>query len=102
MRSLSSVGMNANRPSCEISRFPRQGASAHARFFDHAGSFGPCDGASETAGAGNSVRGVIGVAAPGVGRWFGVLPAQRTLHRSDAAPYPRRPAVTYGRGASEG
>src|SRR6266550_3128510 len=27
---------------------PAQGASAHARFFDHAGSFGPCDGASET------------------------------------------------------
>src|SRR5206468_3927443 len=27
---------------------PVQGASAHARFFDHAGSFGPCDGASET------------------------------------------------------
>src|SRR5437016_1668296 len=26
---------------------PAQGASAHARFFDHAGSFGPCDGASE-------------------------------------------------------
>src|SRR5437870_7107 len=27
---------------------PAQGASAHARFFDHAGPFGPCDGASET------------------------------------------------------
>jgi hypothetical protein len=27
---------------------PVQGASAHARFFDHAGPFGPCDGASET------------------------------------------------------
>src|SRR6266478_4741295 len=27
---------------------PIQGASAHARFFDHAGPFGPCDGASET------------------------------------------------------
>src|SRR5205823_3606434 len=27
---------------------PVQGASAHARFFDHAGAFGPCDGASET------------------------------------------------------
>src|SRR6478609_5178120 len=26
---------------------PVQGASAHARFFDHAGPFGPCDGASE-------------------------------------------------------
>src|SRR5919204_3246445 len=27
---------------------PVQGASAHARFFDHAGPFGPCDGVSET------------------------------------------------------
>src|SRR5262249_48885355 len=27
---------------------PVQGASAHARFFDLAGPFGPCDGASET------------------------------------------------------
>src|ERR1700730_12367786 len=27
---------------------PVQGASAHARFFDHAGPLGPCDGASET------------------------------------------------------
>ena len=27
---------------------PVQGASAHARFFDHAGPFGPCDDASET------------------------------------------------------
>ena len=27
---------------------PAQGASAHARFFDHAGPLGPCDGASET------------------------------------------------------
>src|SRR5881227_1069954 len=35
------------------SDFPRPcisatAASAHARFFDHAGPFGPCDGASET------------------------------------------------------
>src|SRR6266481_5129313 len=59
---------------------PAQGASAHARFFDHAGSFGPCDGASETCCLPHSKR----RRHPGIGfrgSMAGLCPPLPTLRR---------------------
>src|SRR3954463_4349449 len=59
---------------------PAQGASAHARFFDHAGSFGPCDGASETCCLPRSKR----RRHPGIGfrgSMAGLCPPLPTLRR---------------------
>src|SRR6266508_1571191 len=59
---------------------PAQGASAHARFFDHAGSFGPCDDASETCCLPRSKR----RRHPGIGfrgSMAGLCPPLPTLRR---------------------
>src|SRR5207253_639368 len=59
---------------------PVQGASAHARFFDHAGPFGPCDGASETCCLPRSKR----RQHPGIGfrgSMAGLCPPLPTLRR---------------------
>src|SRR6266566_6484559 len=61
---------------------PAQGASAHARFFDHAGSFGPCDGASETYCLPHSKR----RRHPGIGFIaVGMVIADHPPHRSEHA-----------------
>jgi len=68
----------------KISRFPRQGASAHARFFDHAGSFGPCDWVRPKRVA---FRTRNGVGNPGIGfyrgrngHWLTTPPRHRSEH----------------------
>src|SRR5205823_9267962 len=61
---------------------PAQGASAHARFFDHAGPFGPCDGASETCCLPRSKR----RQHPGIGFIaVGMVIADHPPHRSEHA-----------------
>src|SRR6266478_3133701 len=61
---------------------PVQGASAHARFFDHAGPLGPCDGASETCCLPHSKQ----RRHPGIGFIaVGMVIADHPPHRSEHA-----------------